>query len=158
MGYKFLIRKQNGTWPKEGYPAFVLEQDRWDDYGFRTQYHLYYVTLDEAGQRVMDLIGPVKILRFGQDPGDGLQITKDFNTLEDDFCSVGESLDYYERLRQLSPTKAKQALVGLRDVVYDSSLEEIFRSEPGWSKSLFRDDKDDKYLKIAYGLMTGDYT
>lgn len=158
MGYKFLIRKQNGTWPKEGYPAFVLEQDRWDDYGFRTQYHLYYVTLDEAGQRLMDLIGPVKILRFGQDSGDGLQITKDFNALEDDFCSVGASLDYYERLRQLSPFKAKRALIGLRDVVYDSSLEEIFRSEPGWSKSLFRDDKDEKYLKIAYGLMTGDYT
>ncbi|WP_244142256.1 AAA family ATPase [Pseudomonas gozinkensis] len=158
MGYKFLIRKQNGTWPKEDLPAFVLEQDRWDDYGFRTQYHLYYVTLDETGQRVVDLIGPVKILRFGQVAGDGIQITESFNSLDDDFCSVGASLDYYERLRQLSKPKAKRALLGLRDIVYDSSLEEIFRNEPGWGKSLFRDGKEDAYLKIAYGLMTGDYT
>ncbi|WP_258394841.1 AAA family ATPase [Pseudomonas fluorescens] len=158
MGYKFLIRKQNGSWPKEGWPAFVLEQDRWDDYGFKTQYHLSYVTLDEAGQRSVDLIGPVKILRLGQNIGDGLQINENFNLLDEDFCSVGESLDYYERLRQLPKSKAKHALVGLRDVVHDPALEKKFRDEPGWAKSLFRDEKDDKYLKIAYGLLTGDYT
>ncbi|WP_244997593.1 AAA family ATPase [Pseudomonas viridiflava] len=158
MASKFLIRKPRGAWPKEGYPAFVLEQDKWNDYGFMTQYHLYYVTLDEAGDRIVDLIGPVKILRLGQLEGDDLQITEKFNTLDDDFCSVGSSLDYYERLRQLSKVKAQRALTGLRDLVHDPSLEEIFRDEPGWNKSLFRDGKDDKYLKIAYGLVTGDYT
>lgn len=158
MGYKFLIRKQKGAWPKEGFPAFVLEQDNWDDYGFRTQYHLSYVTLEESGQRVVDHIGPVKILRIGQVDNGKSHVNENFDKLDDDFCSVGESLDYYQRLGQLSRLKRKQALTGLRDVVFDPALKDIFRNEKGWSKSLFRDEKDDKYLKTAYGLVTGDYT
>lgn len=158
MGYKFLIRKQKGAWPKEGLPAFVLEQDSWDDYGFRTQYHLSYVTLDEAGQRVVDHIGPVKILRFGQVDNKKLHVNESFNELDDEFCSVGGSLDYYERLGQLSKPQRKQALIDLRDIVFNPKLEEAFKNEPGWATSLFRDGKDGKYLKIAYGLVTGDYT
>jgi energy-coupling factor transporter ATP-binding protein EcfA2 len=95
---------------------------------------------------------------LGQNIGDGLQVNENFNSLDEAFCSVGESLDYYERLRQLPKAKARHALVGLRDVVHNPALEEKFRDEPGWKKSLFRDEKDDKYLKIAYGLLTGDYT
>ncbi|WP_338444703.1 AAA family ATPase [Pseudomonas sp. LTR0] len=158
MGYKFLIKKQNGAWPKEGLPAFVLEQDRWDDYGFRTQYHLSYVTLDESGHRIVDHIGPVKILRIGQADNGKAQVNSSFDELDDDFCSVGQSLDYYQRLGQLPRLKRKQALTGLRDIVFEPELEEIFRNEKGWATSLFRDEKDDKYLKIAYGLVTGDYT
>lgn len=158
MRYKFLIRKQNGTWPKDGLPAFVLEQDKWDDYGFRTQYHLSYVTLDKNGQRIVDHIGPVKILKLGQVDDERSHVNESFNELDDDFCSVGESLDYYERLGQLPERRREQALTGLRDVVYDQALQDKFRNERGWTTSLFRDGKDDKYLKISYGLVTGDYT
>lgn len=158
MRYKFLIRKQNGTWPKDGLPAFVLEQDKWDDYGFRTQYHLSYVTLNKNGQRIVDHIGPVKILKLGQVDDERSHVNESFNELDDDFCSVGESLDYYERLGQLPERRREQALTGLRDVVYDQALQDKFRNERGWTTSLFRDGKDDKYLKISYGLVTGDYT
>ncbi|MGE8097179.1 AAA family ATPase [Pseudomonas fluorescens] len=156
--YVFYVRKPRGTWPREGLPAFVLEQDRWNDYGFHTHYHLSYVTVDKDGRINEDLIGPVKILRAGQTDTDKLQVLDHFSKLDEDFCSVGGSLDYYERLRQLPPKRREKVLVGLRDVVANSDIEARFRVEKGWSTSLFRDGKDDSYLKLAKGLLTGDYT
>ncbi len=156
--FAFLIRKPRGGWPKEGLPAFVLEQDNWNDYGFQTHYRLSYVTLDEKGRVSEDLIGPVKILRAGQSSSDGLLVNAPFSKLDDSFCSVGTSLDYYERLRLLSPKLRRQVLEGLHDVVDNPAIEKRFRHEEGWTVSLFRDDKDDGYLKLARGLLTGDYS
>jgi hypothetical protein len=102
----------------------------------------------------------VKILRRGQNASDGLQISKDFETLGQDFCSVGESLDYYERLSGLGRDIRLAALGALRDVVQDPSLVDQFRAEEGWTISLFRDQKDEghEFRRVASSLVTGDYT
>lgn len=156
--FKFLVRRPSGTWPKEGLPAFVLEQDNWNDYGFQTTYRLSYATLDDKGRVKEDLIGPVKILKKGQTSSDVLLVSKPFVNLDDTFCSVGTSLDYYERLRVLPLKQRKLVLSGLRDLVADPKIEAQFRQEEGWSVSLFRDGKDESYLKLARGLLTGDYS
>ncbi len=155
--FTFLVRKPSGAWPKEGLPAFVLEQDNWNDYGFQTTYRLSYATLDDKGRVKEDLIGPVKILKKGQTSSDVLLVSKPFFNLDDNYCSVGTSLDYYERLRVLPSKQRKLVLSGLRDLVADPKIEARFRQEEGWSVSLFRDGKDDSYLKLARGLLTGDY-
>ena len=47
----------------QSFPTKVaLQQDHWNDYSFKTLYHLYH---QEVGQPPT-LIGPVKILRRGQ--------------------------------------------------------------------------------------------
>jgi hypothetical protein len=76
---------------------FALQQDNWNDFGFQSLYHLYY-SAREPGADVVQ-IGPVKILRHGQRGSDRLLITRSFEDLPVDFCSVGASLDY-ERLNQ----------------------------------------------------------
>lgn len=156
--FAFLVRKPRGVWPKEGLPAFVLEQDNWNDYSFQTLYRLSYATLDEKGRVKEDLIGPVKILRAGQCSSDRLLVGSPFNQLDDDFCSVGTSLDYYERVKALPTELRRQLLNGLRDVVANPMLIDRFSKEEGWRVSLFRDEKDDRYLLLARGLLTGDYS
>jgi len=156
--FSFLVRKPRGPWPKEGLPAFVLEQDNWNDYGFQTLYRLSYVTLDANGRIVEDLIGPVKILRAAQSSSDGLLINSAFERLGEEFCSVGTSLDYYERLRALPARLRRVALDALRDVVAKPALVPRFRQEKGWTESLFRDGKDEGYLSLARGLLTDDYS
>ena len=155
---KFQIRRPRGPWPKKGLPAFVLEQDNWNDYGFRTLYRLSYVSLDSKGKIIEDLIGPLKILRAGQGPSDGLLVNESFDTLSPKFCSVGSSLDYYERLKKLPKKLRTLVLSGLNDVVASPLIERRFRPEPGWSHSLFRDDKDESYILLARSLLTGDYS
>lgn len=156
--FTFLVRKPRGPWPKEGLPAFVLEQDNWNDFGFQTQYRLSYATLDEKGRVQENLIGPIKILRAGQSASDGLLIDAPFNRLNDDFCSVGNSLDYYERVNKLPPAQRRRLLEALRDVVADPERLNRFRKEEGWKVSLFRYEKDESYLLLARGLLTGDYS
>lgn len=139
-------------------PAFVLEQDNWNDYSFQTQYHLSYYAPSSAGAVEVTSLGPVKILRRGQTKADGLLVKSDFQALDSQFCSVGQSLDYYERARELGEV-GRAALEALRDVVANPTLVSEFETEEGWATSLFRDqrDKGEKFRYLAAGLVSGHY-
>ena len=117
-------------------PDFVLAQDNWNDYSFQTLYHLSHFE-SKDGKREETVIGPVKILKRGQAKSDGILIQSDFEKLGEEFCSVGDSLDYYERLRALGEV-GEEILKRLRDVVQSPELVEDFKGEPGWATSLFR--------------------
>jgi hypothetical protein len=114
-------------------PSLVLMQDKWNDYGFKTQYQLYRSDADGSS-----LVGSVKILKNGQTDTDTLQINTDFDFLSEDYVSVGESLDYYARLTELGPEMRREILTALRDVAMHPEYEKEFSSEPGWETSLFR--------------------
>ena len=139
-------------------PRFVLEQDNWNDYSFHTQYLLFYYAETREGSEDVTLIGAVKILRIGQKSTDGLLINSDFESLDDQFCSVGQSLDYYERIRELGEVGTR-VMGALRDVVSMPELVEKFGKEEGWKTSLFRDQSDEgaRFLFLAEGLVSGHY-
>ncbi len=139
-------------------PGFVLEQDNWNDYSFQTQYHLSFHSLTSSGEENVTLIGAVKILKRKQTKEDGILITADFETLGPEFCSVGQSLDYYERMRDLGDF-GTFAMAALRDIIATPEIVEDFRTEPGWQKSLFRDQKDggEQFRLLARGLVEGHY-
>lgn len=139
-------------------PDLVLAQDNWNDYSFQTMYHLSHIT-SKDGRREEMLIGPVKILKKGQTESDGLLINDDFVKLGKNFCSVGASLDYYERLRGLGELGA-EILKRLRDVVFASELVEEFKGERGWGISLFRDQRDVgvNFRYLASGIVQGHYS
>lgn len=139
-------------------PDLVLAQDNWNDFSFQTLYHLSYFSTT-GGVREETLIGSVKILRRGQTDSDGILVQDDFSQLGEEFCSAGESLDYYLRLRALGDLGA-EILTRLRDVVQSPALVEQFGSEPGWSKSLYRDQADNgaNFRYLAGGVVQGHYS
>jgi ABC-type cobalamin/Fe3+-siderophores transport system ATPase subunit len=154
----FIVVPPRTKHPSVSAPAYVLEQDNWNDHSFQTQYHLsYYATAPSGGSEVT-LVGAVKILRKGQTKVDGLLVTANFELLDDSFCSVGQSLDYYERLRELGNV-GTHAMTALRDVVAHPELVVDFKDEEGWGTSLFRDQKDvgEQFLLLANGLVNGHY-
>src|ERR1044072_1093818 len=78
--------------------SFYLERDNWDDNYYKTSYHLHL-----SGNHTDDgnplWIGEVKILRKGQRRQDPFQLeTGKRDYLDYRFCSLGQSLDYYEKL------------------------------------------------------------
>lgn len=157
---RFVVTKPRAATPKDKPPFFVIEQDAWNDYSFQTQYHLSHVTRDAAGALEETLIGTVKILKRGQTAEDTLQITKDFASLGEEYCSVGQSLDYYERLRALGEPTRSAVLTALRDSIHTPAIAEQFNNEKGWGVSLFRDQTDSgaAFRMIARGVLTGDYS
>lgn len=139
-------------------PDLILAQDEWNDYSFQTLYHLSHIET-KGGKREETVIGPVKILKRGQTKSDGILIKRDFIELGDEFCSVGDSLDYYERLRALGGLGV-DILKRLRDVVQSPELIEQFKDEPGWGTSLFRDQRDlgVNFRYLASGIVQGHYS
>lgn len=140
--------------PKE--PTWFLVQDYWNDYGFQTQYSLHFATADSSTH-----VGLVKILRKGQTASDSLQITQDFDTLDESYVSCGTSLDYYEHLASMGAETRDMVLTALQDVVKSPELRTTFEQEGGWRTSLFRDQDAasiNEFLLLAGSLLSGNYT
>ncbi|MCF2491132.1 AAA family ATPase [Dyadobacter sp. CY347] len=135
--------------------SFVLHQDEWNDFSFQTQYHLYFKGSDDE----VVLIGAVKILRKGQTKVDGLQIQNDFDALPAEYCSLGQTLDYYERLSAIDDRYKEEVLTALRDVIYEPKYIFDFKDEDGWNTSLLREFKEnDEFFTLAGSLLERDYT
>lgn len=159
----FTIKGPNARAAAQFDTPFALHQDNWNDYGFKTQYHLY----KKVPSGEPEMIGTVKILRRGQTPADPILIAEDFDALPEDFVSVGESFDYYQRLNELVPIEGRdQVLIALRDAIFNPSLVDDFRDENGWNTSLFRGssqagqprEKQDIFLRDARAICSGNFT
>lgn len=152
----FHVVTRSGIFNKFSTPCFVLRQDNWNDFGYQTLYEMYLLTNEEEPF----LIGGVKILKMGQTPEDSHQLVPGyFEYIDNDFCSIGQSLDYYERVAKLTQERRDLILLGLRDVVQHREIWAQFRDEPGWRTSLFRNfSENDDFIVLARTLLTRDYS
>lgn len=136
----------------KGEADFYLEKDNWNDFSFETLYHLYL-----SGKHSDDgdpiSIGSVKILKKGQTAQDYQQIELgSLECLDESFCSLGQSLDYYERIANIDKNLRERILHSLRDVVIYPDYKYGFENEEGWSISLLRDiaENDDIFVLAPF--------
>lgn len=156
----FRVTGRKDPFPQNGLPAFILKKDGWDDFGLKTQYSLTFLDQNHGDVESDPIhIGNVKILKLGQVETLESLLSDDFEALDESFCSIGQSLDYYERLAELGPARRDEVLLGLHDLVRYPEFGDSFRAEKGWHSSLFRDfHEDDEFIVLARSLLSGDYT
>lgn len=136
-----------------GFFGAALQQDNWNDFSFRTQYHLYVALPEFTGR-----IGAVKILRRGQTDADPLQLgVGPLGPLGDEWISLGQDLDYYERLAELPEVLRRDLLNHLRDALMLPSLAANFFGEPGWITSILRYIDWESFRRDAAVLLERDY-
>jgi ABC-type lipoprotein export system ATPase subunit len=136
---------------------FALQQDDWNDYSFHTLYHLYYRRSENETDVVY--IGRVKILRKGQTERDPILIREPFASLSEEFVSVGNDLDYYQRLNELPSSDRTAIMEALNDAVTHPDLITKFQDEPGWRTSVFRGNSDWRpYIVDAQILVEGNFS
>lgn len=137
-------------------PSFTgaaLQQDRWNDHRFLTQYHLY-LNLPQFEGRV----GAVKILRKGQTKIDDLQLSVGtLKPLSEEFISLGQDLDYYERLASLPENLRTEILAFLQDALAFPEHAEGFVDEEGWAVSVLRDIDWASFQRDAKVVLDRDY-
>ncbi|MBS4011498.1 MAG: ATP-binding protein [Roseovarius sp.] len=143
--------------PSKGTPLavadIVLQQDRWDDFGFKTQYQVYCF----AGEQEA-FVGSIKILQRGQvETTVSVLPEGPLEQLGEDFCSLGQSLDYYERLSAFSVELRQFILSFFRDAVADPLHSETFMQEKGWRVSVIRDLDFDSHVLLGRTLLERDY-
>src|ERR1700749_2552318 len=95
---QFVAKFRSGESPTTSrYPHAVLVQDNWDDYGYKTTFH---VTLHTSADERHDL-GSVKIIEASRTGGYTEMPAEAFEELPIGHASLGADLNYYETIYKL---------------------------------------------------------
>lgn len=131
----------------------VLNWDDWDDFNYKTQFHLIYIKNKKAIE-----IGTIKIA-FEDDEVKlfNKYVPKNFKKLEHKFFSMGGSSSYYKNISKLNKSVRNKILIGLNDLVlninrfntlYSKNLKVLHSS---LMREFFVDEIQGKYNRLANG-------
>lgn len=126
-------------------PCIVYLVDNWDDYNFKTLYHL--CLFKKNGDK--EVLGDVKILQANNR---NTKIPDLFSSLDPEFFSLGQDLKYYENMRKHLPKTHRKVLDALNDVVVKPQLLDEIETSSGFRNSLIR--FNEAKLALRDGLAT----
>ncbi|TDE01532.1 AAA family ATPase [Flavobacterium sandaracinum] len=132
-------------------PFFLLEYDSWDDYSRRTSFELIYFNK----QRKRYKIGYVKIMHESEFKTLNI-IDKVFDELSEEFCSLGQDMEYYTTLYNvLGKEDFNEALNKINDVAFYNALADKFEHYSNFRVSLIRNSEAQKAFKEAKSIIYG---
>ncbi|MEV0058298.1 AAA family ATPase [Nocardia sp. NPDC050718] len=132
--FKFFDGDISDTIGKRYYPFGLLKGDDWDDFGYRTMFSL---EVHLARDRSI-IVGDLKILNASQSGGRTQLPGDSFLGLDDSYCSLGQSVAYYEILADLPGAMRLKILNSLRDAAVFKEVAEQFKHHRGFTTSLLR--------------------
>lgn len=137
------------------YPCVVLAYDTWDDYTFKTSFVMSYYSAHGASAIE---IGLVKIFYTGnKSTYEALKnYTSGIPKLSEQYCSLGQSIDYYRNLRQLPQNAGTSILILLRDIAFDANIRTAFENYDGVKVSLLRSLGANAVLKNGRAIFLGE--
>jgi predicted ATPase len=117
----------------------VLRKDNWNDYSYTTYFQAFF--FPEIGEMVE--LGNLRIMYLGQKKGEATfsENVASFDSLAQypkPYCSLGESIEYYQALAGLSGDVARDHLVALCDASYSHQIRDTFENDPCFRTSLLR--------------------
>lgn len=149
----FTVLPVGHSLPKTDREAAYLLTDNWDDwFTFSTMYTLNI--RDSKGE--IHRIGSVKIGQAGMRPDQRRpDLEPSFDTLGDDFFSIGQDDTYYETLNDLGVDLRDRVLTGLRDMAFNPQHLETALKEKVTGVSLLRSvtraTVQGQYARLAQG-------
>lgn len=150
---KFYVTQRNTSSPSKPKGSYViLERDNWDDYHFKTSFRAT-IHLNDGNRAEL---GAVKILKRNQEEGETEFRENSFSSLSEDYCSLGQSIEYYERLKKLPNSVRDQYLVSIRDAAFRPGIALEFKEEKGWRTSLLRFGQAEHALSHAASIFNGE--
>lgn len=132
-------------------PFFLLEYDTWDDYSRKTSFDLIYY----KEHRKPNKIGYVKIMHESEFKVLNV-IDNIFEELSEEFCSLGQDMDYYTNLYDLLGAEDfKEVLNKINDVAFFNALADKFEHNSNFKVSLIRNSEAEKVFKEARSIIYG---
>ncbi|EJM7152612.1 MULTISPECIES: AAA family ATPase [Vibrio] len=145
---KIVILSRNQRIPSSGVNTAYLIVDHWNDFSFVT---MFYLSLyDQKGE--LHEIGNVKIGFQGQSIEKSTYSTLGgvFDFLPEGYFSVGQDVDYYQKISNLSEPVKVSLLKALKDIAHAPALIEIAQDEDVFRTSLLRD--------VSLSVIKGQFT
>jgi predicted ATPase len=131
------------------FPCIVILVDSWDDYDYKTLYHL--CLFKKNGEKVV--LGDVKIL---QRDVYNTKLPTEFPNLNQDFFSLGQDEEYYQNMRTHLPKTHRAVLGALNDVVIKPQLLEEIETTSGFRNSLIRFNDAKICLRDGQAILAGE--
>src|SRR5699024_7512551 len=97
--------------------------------------------------------GAVKIINREGSASD--MIPDEFIQLDEKFCSLGQTREYYEILNDLLGKDFIGTLYALRDAAFFSEIQEEFEKTEEFKRSLIRYDEQERLLREAKHWING---
>ena len=113
----------------------MLVIDNWNDFGFHTLFNAFYFSKRDA--EPIEL-GQVKVLQRGKSL---TKIEDGIARLSDEYCSMGQTAEYYANFQKLSPKRRSGILSALRDIRHRPLIARRFEDDPGFKTSLLRENE-----------------
>lgn len=135
------------------YPCFILVSTAWDDYGFKTSFELQFYP--ERSNR--QTIGGVKIMDLENEGKFGPTVLQpSFNQLDENFCSLGTSPEYYENIKNLSEKYVIiEVFEALNDLALMPGLIDKFEHTNAFVNSLMREREAKSAFLLGDSIMKG---
>lgn len=148
----FVIKNPNGRSDRRSsherptkFPSFVLSfNDGWNDYSAYTTFTLFYY--NETGED--SKIGDIKIMK-GDEMNTANSIPDFFTNLEDGFCSLGQDIGYYKKIKEQLGDKFESVLYALKDAAFFPDIHEKYERYTHFINSLTRGDDVERLLRVA---------
>ena len=97
----------------------------------------------------------MKILKAGQEDGRTPFDASRFDALDGRYCSLGQDIDYYEKLSDIPEAERTTFLSAIRDAATNPAIASAFEKEEGWNTSLLRFGQAEYTLAAARSLFAG---
>lgn len=103
LKFRLIEYKYSNNRSKNPNTCFLIP-DNWNDFGYRTSFHLSYVN---GSSEILE-IGMVKIMSSDMGRKKEVKVPSEFSSLPEEFCSLGVSQSYYEEISNLPDNKRRE--------------------------------------------------
>lgn len=117
---------QKASYYKENDVDFLLEEDNWNDYFYKTLYHLHVT--GKLTNKATEYLGEIKIMKFGQTTDEANLLgalfgDRIFNKVPEEFCSLSFSIDLYKAVAHyLKEDERKEFIESLHLILDENSI------------------------------------
>lgn len=127
---------------------FNLVPNSWDDFGIKSTFNLSY---HDKGSSIV--IGQLKIIHKSENDTKNF-IPPNFLELPEEFCSLGQHIEYYHTLFNLKDRRFFDSITyALRDVAIYGTISEEFDNKYNFKKSLIRGDISERlYREVRHQI------
>jgi predicted ATPase len=120
----------------------LVFNNAWNDYGFKTEFKLYYYNND-----LIEEIGIIKIGNLENSVPDSLP--NNFTRLDESYCSLGQSYDFYSKLKDIMGKEFESILYALKDVAFFPEIYDKFENNETFKTSLIRYDEVEQLSRVV---------
>ncbi|CEO39097.1 AAA family ATPase [Photobacterium kishitanii] len=143
----FKVKEYGETLVSNKYPIFSLSTDSWDDFGFKCTFNLRY----HKSKSVVIKIGELKIIQLNEST---TKLDKEFDDLDSEYISLGQSIEFYENLREcIGATDSEVVLDSLNDISWQANKADEFESKPAYRNALFRENSAHNAFRFGRSII-----